>query len=178
MNFQTMSKQRKMILIAAAVGVISMFLPWVSISLGVFGGGSVNGMHGSGIFVFLCFVAAGAIAYLGDQTAGLNQTNWMIALIAGGVAALIMLINFFDAVGSGFLSIGFYGALIASLAIVAFAFMFRSAGLSLQSGFDSLKGDLERKMASNTTHSSQPNMTGTTTTVSKPTTDEPTRPTA
>src|SRR5438067_2368973 len=112
MNFQTMSKQRKMILIAAAVGVISMFLPWISLL-----GFSVNGMHGSGVFVFICFLAAGAIAYMGDQTTTLNQTNWMIALIAGGVAAIIMVINFFDGASSGLLGIGFYGALIASLGI-------------------------------------------------------------
>jgi len=172
MNFQTMSKQRKMILIAAAVGIISMFLPWVS-----FLGFSVSGMHGSGIFVFLCFAAAAALAYMGDQTTNLNQTNWMITLIAGGVAALIMVINFFDAASSGLLGIGFYGALIASIGIIAFAFMFRTTGQSFQSGFDSLKGDLERKMNSNTTHTTSTNMTGTTTTVSKPTTDEPTRPT-
>lgn len=164
-----MSKQRKMILIAAAVGIVSMFLPWVSLL-----GFSVNGMHNSGILVFLCFVAAGAIAYLGDQTANLTQTSWMIALVAGCVAALIMVINFFDASGSGLLAIGFYGALIASVCVIVFAFMFRSAGMTLQSGFDSLKGDLERRMNSTTTtNPTSPNMT---TTVSNPATDEPTRP--
>lgn len=158
-----------MILLAAAVGVVSMFLPWVSLL-----GFSVNGMHSSGILVFLCFVAAGAIAYLGDQTTNLTQTSWMIALVAGCVAALIMVINFFDASGSGLLSIGFYGALIASLGVIVAAFMFRSAGMTLQSGFDSLKGDLERRMNSTTTtNPTSPNMT---TTVSNPTTDEPTRP--
>ena len=159
-------------LIAAAVGVVSMFLPWVSVL-----GFSANGMHGSGILVFLCFVAAGVFAYLGDQTTNLNQVNWMIALIAGGVAALIMVINFFDASGSGLLSIGFYGALLASLALIAFAFMYRTAGTSLQSGFDSLKGDLGRRMQSTTTPTTTPTTaTGTATTVST-TPDEPTRPT-
>lgn len=164
-----------MMLIAAAVGVISMFLPWVS-----FLGFSVNGMHGSGVLVFLCFVAAGVLAYLGDQTTNLNQVNWMIALIAGGVAALIMVINFFDAGSSGLLSIGFYGALLASLAIIAFAFMYRTAGTSLKSGFDSLKGDVERRMHSTTTHTTPTtptNVTGTATPVSTPPPDEPTRPT-
>lgn len=173
MNFQTMSKQRKAILIAAAVGVVSMFLPWVSISIAGFGA-SANGMHGSGILVFLCFVAAGVLAYMGDQTTNLAQTAWMIALIAGGIAALIMVINFFDASTSGLLSIGFYGALLASIALVVCAFLFRSAGQSLQSGFDSLKGDLTQKMNANINNST--NVTGTTTTVSHPT-DEPTRPT-
>lgn len=160
-----------MMLIAAAVGVVSMFLPWVS-----FLGFSVNGMHGSGVLVFFCFVAAGVLAYLGDQTTNLNQVNWMIALIAGGVAALIMVINFFDAGSSGLLGIGFYGALLASLAIIAFAFMYRTAGTSLKSGFDSLRGDVERRMHTTTTPTTPPNVTGTATPVSTPPPDEPTRP--
>lgn len=169
-----MSKQRKMMLIAAAVGIVSMFLPWVSISFGPFGGGSVNGMHGSGIVVFLCFVAAGVLAYMGSQTANLNQTNWMLALIAGGTATLIMVINFFDASGSGLLSIGFYGALIAAIALVAFAFLYRSATDNLQSGFDSLKSNFTAKMDEARTG----NATATpTTTVSHTPTDDPTRPT-
>lgn len=162
-------------LAAAAVGIVSMFLPWVSISIAGFGA-SANGMHGSGVLVFLCFVAVGVLAYLGDQTTNLNQVNWMIALIAGGVAALIMVINFFDAGSSGLLSVGFYGALIAALAVVVFGFMYRTAGSSLKSGFDSLKGNLERRMQSTATPTTPSNTTGTTTTVSAPP-DEPTRPT-
>ena len=87
MNFQTMSKQRKFILIAAAAGIISMFLPWVSISL--FGyTQSVNGMHDIGILVFLCFLASAAIAYLGDQTKNLDKNMWGIVLAAGAIAIL------------------------------------------------------------------------------------------
>jgi len=67
MNFQTMNKQRKFVLIAAAVGIISMFLPWIS-----FFGFSINGMHGSGIVVFLCFAVSGIISLLGDQTKNLE----------------------------------------------------------------------------------------------------------
>ena len=85
MNFQTMNKQRKFILIAAAVGVVSMFLPWVSISL--FGyTQSVNGMHDIGILVFLCFLAAAAVAYLGDQTQNLERNRWGISLTEGGLS--------------------------------------------------------------------------------------------
>lgn len=135
-----MSKQRKMILLAAAVGVIAMFLPWWSISLGIFGSGSVNGLHGEGLVVFLCFVAAGVLAYMGDQTKNLDRTNWMFTLIAGGVASLIMIIRFIswlDILNA--LSIGFYLALAASVAIVTFAYINRTAGETLQGGFDSLK---------------------------------------
>ena len=57
MNFQTMSKQRKFVLIASAIGIISMFLPWFS-----FFGFRISGMHGVGILVFLCFVIRPHIA--------------------------------------------------------------------------------------------------------------------
>jgi hypothetical protein len=140
MNFQTMSKQRKMILLAAVVGVIAMFLPWWSISLGILGSGSVNGMHGEGILVFLCFAATGVLAYMGDQTKNLERTNWMLTLIAGGLASLIMIIRFIswlDILSA--LGIGFYLALAASVAIVAFAYINRTAGETLQGGFDTLK---------------------------------------
>ncbi len=146
MNFQTMNKQRKFILIAAAAGVVSMFLPWVRVSF--FGmSSSVNGMHGSGIVVFLCFAAAGVVAYLGDQTKNLDKSFWFIALVCGGLATLIMLWNFIDAsdLGMSFLSIGFYLAALASVGVLAAAYLFRNPSDSIKSGFDSLKSDIEEK---------------------------------
>jgi peptidoglycan/LPS O-acetylase OafA/YrhL len=138
MNFQTMSKQRKMILIAAAVGAISMFLPWISVF-----GYSVSGMHGAGILVFLCFVAAGVIAFMGNQTQNLDTKNWMLVLIASGLAALIMVINFLSALDTlGYMGIGFYLALAASVALVYFAYTLRSPGDTMQRGLDVLKGGL------------------------------------
>ena len=140
MNFETMSKQRKMILIAAAVGVIAMFLPWMSISIFGFTGGSVNGMHSEGLLVFFCFLGAGALAVMGDQTKNLDRTNWMLALIAGGIASLIMVIRFLSWIDIlSMLSYGFYLALAASIGVLAFAYINRTAGETLQSGFDSLK---------------------------------------
>ena len=98
MNFQTMNKQRKFILIAASVGFIAMFLPWIKISF--FGmSSSVNGMHGSGILVFLCFIGAGVVAFLGDQTKNLDKTFWFIALACGALASLIMVWNLIDGMG-------------------------------------------------------------------------------
>ena len=69
MNFQTMNKQRKFILIAAVVGIIGMFLPWINVFFF-----SVNGMHSWGILAFLSFIVAGAVALLGDQTKNLDKT--------------------------------------------------------------------------------------------------------
>ncbi len=161
-----------MILIAAAIGVICTFLPWISVF-----GYSVSGMHGWGVFVFLCFLVAGAIAFMGDQTTNLNRTNWMAIIIVGGIASLIMVINFLQSLDAlSLLGIGFYGALIASLAIVGLTFVNRSATDTLQSGFDSLKGEMNRRM--NTTHNnSTANTTTTTTTISHSPTDETNRPT-
>lgn len=135
MNFQTMSKQRKMILIAAAVGVIAMFLPWASVF-----GFSMNGMYGWGIVVFLCFLGAVALTVMGDQTKNLEPVYWLAAVVAGGLASLIMLVNLINASsGLSYLGIGFYGALLASFGVVVLAYMHRSAGDSLQGGYDKLK---------------------------------------
>ena len=65
-------KQKLYALIAAVVGVISMFLPWWKVS---FGGGfgfsmpsaSVNGMQGLGIIAFLGFAGAAVLCFLGDK---------------------------------------------------------------------------------------------------------------
>ena len=151
MNFQTMNKQRKFILIAAAVGVIATFLPWVSVSFGYgIGGYSVNGFNGIGILVFLCLVGAGVLAFMGDQTKTLDKTFWMITLIAGGIASLIMVINFLRALSAiSYLGIGFYLTTLASLGVLAAAFMFRAPGDSIKGGFDSLKGDIEKKTDGN-----------------------------
>lgn len=149
MNFQTMNKQRKFILIAAAIGAIAMFLPWVSISAFGFST-SVNGMHGSGILVFLCFVGAGVVAFLGDQTKSLDKTFWFIALACGAIATLITVINFLRALDAiSYYSFGFYLAVAASIAVLACAYMFRSPGDSIKGGFDSLKSDIEKKTDGN-----------------------------
>lgn len=138
MNFETMSKQRKMILIAAAVGVIAMFLPWWSLDMG-FVGGSINGMHNEGLVVFLCFLGVGALAVVGDQSKNLGLQNWMLVLLAGALAALITLIVFVNAPPLGNRGFGLYIALIAAAGILFFAYTHRTAGHTLQNGFDSLK---------------------------------------
>ena len=168
MNFETMSKQRKMILIAAAVGVISMFLPWASIL-----GFTANGMHGAGILVFICFLGAGFLSFTGDQTTNLNKLNWMLTLIAGGIAFLITLINFFDAPKS-IVGFGLYLSLAASAAVLAFAYMYRSAGDSFQSGFDTLKNSFNN---TNTQQTGTTTTTTSTTNVTHTPTNDPTRPT-
>ena len=144
MNFKKTSKQRKFILIASGLGFVSMFLPWVRISF--FGiNGSLNGMHGKGILVFLCFVVAGILAYVGDQTKNLEKTNWFITLLTGAVATLTMIwlyINASEGFTGSLLSVGFYLASVAAIAVLAATYLFRSPGDSIKEGFDSLKSNI------------------------------------
>lgn len=144
MNFQTMSKQRKFVLIAAAIGVVATFLPWWRIS--VFGyTSSVNGFHGWGILAFLCFVAAGVMAYMDDQTKNLDKTKWTATLIAGAISTLIIVWFIIDASSSAFgsfLGFGVYIAALAALGIILSAFLFRSPDDNIRGGFDSLKKDI------------------------------------
>lgn len=146
MNFQTMNKQRKFIMIAAAVGAISTFLPWVSISFGGYGGISYNGFNGIGILVFFCLVGCGVLAFLGDQTKPLDKTFWMVTLLASALASVIMVINFLRA--SGYMSaigFGFYLTTLASIGALVAAYLFRNPSDSIKGGFDSLKHDIEEK---------------------------------
>lgn len=171
MNFQTMNKQRKFILIAAAAGVISVFLPWATVSMGLMGESmsqSTNGFHSYGIPAFLGFLAAAAVVLIGDQTKTLDKTMWIVSLIAGAISVLFIVLylgNISSAFGAGggfgIVDVGYgFGiwiALAASIAIIAFAWLFKNPSDDLKSAFDSLKKDISVTAAS----------------VSKPTTNTP-----
>jgi len=152
MNFQTMNTQRKFMIIAAGVGLIAMFLPWIKISMFGFGS-SINGFHDTGILVFLCFAACGVIAFLGDQETALSKTMWMASLIAGGLAALLMVIFFLRALDAiSYISYGFYLALLAALGLLFAVYQYRAAGYNVKDGFDSLKDDINKKTDSGNTN--------------------------
>lgn len=147
MDFQTMNKQKKYLLIISGVGIIAMFLPWIRIPIL---GNSLNGMHNTGILVFLCFLGCGLVAFLGDQVKPLDRTMWMVTMILAGIAALIMVIHFFRVMDAmSFFSIGFYLAIICSLALLFVAYKFRSSSYNLKDGFDDLKRQVEDKTKSN-----------------------------
>jgi uncharacterized protein YacL len=162
MNFQTISKQRKFVLISAAVGFISMFLPWVSISLLGYSQ-SVNGMHDKGIIVFICFVATGLIAWLGDQTKNLDKTMWTVTLVAAAVGLLLTIWFYSQAtssiMGSSLVGFGVYLAGIACIGILVSAYLFKSPDDNLKDGFNSVKRNIENKIGNSgnvTTNSSGP----------------------
>jgi hypothetical protein len=144
MNFQTMNRQRKLILFASLAGIISIFLPWFS--AGAFGFSvHVNGFHGWGILAFLCFVAALVISLVGNQPQPLDKSIWFVAMICGALCLLSVIITIlssqtadygFASAGLGF---GIWIALVAAIAVTAFAWMFKNPADNLKGGFDSLK---------------------------------------
>ena len=149
-----MSRQRKLILIAALAGLVAMFLPWITISAGgIFEGAgesgiSVNGMHGSGILVFLSFLGTVALALMGEQTKALEKTNWLLAMAAGAVALLfgIILVSGSQTGSSEFvkssIGIGAWIALVAAAGILASAWRLKNPGDSIKDSFEKLKTDL------------------------------------
>jgi len=172
-----MHRQRKFIFLAAIAGLIAMFLPWVTVSaanvLDGLGGdangtspdlgglfdksalsSSENGMHGTGIIVFLSFLATFALSLLGDQTRALQKTNWLLAIVTGGAALLFSIVLLANTpTGSlGFVrsrvGYGAWIALLASAGLLASAWLLRNPGDTLKDGFDQLKKDMAFPAAS------------------------------
>ncbi len=149
MNFQTISKQRKFVLISSVVGFISIFLPWVSIS--IFGySQSVNGLHDKGIVVFICFIATGLIAWMGDQTKAVGITMWITTLLAGAIALLLTIWFYSQAtssiMGPSIVGSGVYISAIACIGVLASAYLFKSPADNLKDGFNSMKKAIEGKI--------------------------------
>jgi hypothetical protein len=152
MNFQAMSRQRKFLLITAAVGVLSIFLPWHTVG-GIFQGININGFHGLGVLVFFLFAGTGALAFIGDQAKPLDKKMWLITLAAGAIAVLIVIARLAgagDAFGITKPGIGLWLALAVSLCILAFAWMYKNPGDTLQNAFDSLKENISATTAGTT----------------------------
>ena len=160
MNFLLMHKQRRFVLILAAIGLIAVFLPWVTVG-GIFGDSlNANGFNGVGIVVFLALLAVAIIALMGDQKKAEERNMWMITLLAGFIALLFAVIKYSQISGSAFGIVspgyGLWISLAASLAVLISAWLFKNPGDTLQSGFDSLKKNIP--------HTSNPNQNTTTTT--------------
>lgn len=131
MSFKLITKQRKYILIAAIIGNISLFLPWVNISIFSVAK-TVNVMQSStGYFFFILFSACGIIAFAGKLTENISK-NAKIAIIVCSLIALIwlllILILSFNSISTGVLHYGFYITLLATIGIIFFALKYYSSG--------------------------------------------------
>ena len=157
MDFTTLNKQRKFALIAAVVGIISIFLPWISVSgLGL--SISENGFHSYGVMVFLGFIGAAVLTIIGDQTKPLDKTMWFVELIAGAIALIFTLIfmsslSGAESVGAGY-GIGLWLSILASIGVLTSAWLLKSPEDSLQDSFESLKTKVTSAANSNTYGSS------------------------
>ncbi|MEO7045019.1 MAG: hypothetical protein ABI091_06895 [Ferruginibacter sp.] len=153
MNFQLLNKQRKTILIGAALGLIACFLPWFN-----YGMGSINGMNGMGLLAFILFIAAGLLALMGDQKANIPAKMWLPVLAAGVVNICIigyLIIRWESAMsgvsseesavfGSVGLSFGIWLAIAGAIIMTYGTYRFRSADNDLKESFRSLKSDLDK----------------------------------
>lgn len=87
-------KQKLYSLIIAGVALISLLLPWVSISLGIFGGGSVNGFRSWGILSLFGIIAVVAACFMNDKALPFDDMTKKIALAGFGAVAAGALIFF------------------------------------------------------------------------------------
>lgn len=147
MNFQTINRQRKFILISAAIGVISVFLPWTSIS--IFGSTeSRNGFHGFGILVFILFLSEAIITRIGNQAQPLEKNHWFLVIVSGGiglVSVVIKITSFFNTTNGDLglpyvhVGAGVWLCLASSAAILLFAWLYKNPADNLKNGYEGLK---------------------------------------
>ncbi len=116
MNFH---KQKLISLIVAGVALISLFLPWQTVSLGIFGGVSVNGIRGWGLLALAGVIGVAAAAWMGNKALPFDDSSKKIALASFGaiaVGALLTLVTKSEFTKAG---IGLWVALVAGLAGLA-----------------------------------------------------------
>ncbi len=152
MDFATLNKQRKFTLIAAIVGVISIFLPWIAVSgLGI--SMSENGLRSYGMMVFIGFIGAVILTIMGDQTKPLDKTMWFVELIAGAVALIFTLLFMTnlsgDTFGAAGFGIGIWISVLAAIGVLASTWLFKSPEDSLQDSFESLKSKITTATSQN-----------------------------
>ena len=139
-----MHKQRLAVMIAAGLGVIGVFMPWVvSESITIFGstipGVSYNGMDLNGWIPLLLAVAAGVFAFLGDDREKAIDANF-VKIVAGTGAGIVLFMLYIWIMGRG-LSIGVYLTLLAGLAILAVPFVIKDSGEFEMPTKDSIKDE-------------------------------------
>lgn len=136
-----MHKQRLAVVIAAGIGVISTFLPWVSVTF--FGiSTTASGLSvWAGILAFLACVAAGVFAFLGDDRNGPIEANFVkFVTIAGGVGVLLVLL--FILANFSYVGAGAYIGFIALAGVTAVPFVIKDDGEFQMPTKDSIKDEI------------------------------------
>jgi hypothetical protein len=121
-------KQKLYSLVVAGVALIALFLPWITISLGGFGGSSANGLRGWGLLSLLGAIGVGVACFMGDKTKEFDVNTKKIAMAGFGAVAVGALVFFLrlSSVGGGYggvkSGLGLWLCLIAGLAGLAWVF--------------------------------------------------------
>ena len=127
-------KQRLALIIAAAVGIISVFLPWATVNAGFLGRISVNAFEGwDGWAIILMLAGALSIAFVGDRNESIDfsvpRSKWGL-VATGALCAIIALINLIDVVSTPSImgvsaspGIGVFLAIIAGAGVAVIPFL-------------------------------------------------------
>ncbi len=109
-KFTKLDKYQKIFLYSCIVTAIGFLLPWVSVPII----GSINGLRGWGVIVFLLALASGGLIFYKTKYA------YIAGFITGGLLFLkfIDLISLFDIEVFNFLGIGIYLTYIGGIITV------------------------------------------------------------
>lgn len=168
MDYKGMHRQRRFLLIAAGLGVIATFLPWVKMDVGGFLEGlgvnnSVNGFRSIGLLAFIGFVVCGILAFYGAQDKPLDKVPWFVVLVAGVIA--LSCISIFLVKASNYAELGMgmvqtsigAGALLAlgaALFTLVSAWLFKPNNYTLRDGWEAVtKGKLSLPGTNKTSNS-------------------------
>ena len=86
--FSNLHKQRLYSIVVAALALITLFLPWITVGFL----GSLNGFRGWGIFSLLGILGVAVSAFAGDRTLAYDDTMKKLAAGSFGAIALGALI--------------------------------------------------------------------------------------
>jgi hypothetical protein len=91
--------QKKYMLIAAAIGVIAVFLPWATVKSGMLNF-SANGLDGDGVITLILFSIVGYLIFRNDKTEELSGNNLYLVVGGFGICALIGIYDWSNASNS------------------------------------------------------------------------------
>ena len=142
-----MHKHRIFIIVAAALAVISTFLPWGSFNAGAIGSFSVSGIQaGHGWFIIILSIGAIVLACLPNIATPMNKNFSIGVIVIGVIESILSLVNMIN-VGQYAISFGDYGVsigfgliltVIASIATVITGLLAMSGGKITKGTFQEL----------------------------------------
>ena len=142
-----MHKHRIFIIVAAALAIISSFLPWGSFNAGAIGSYSISGTHGGdGWFIIVLSIGAIVLACLPNITSPMNKNFAIGVIVIGALESILSLVNMIN-VGKFAINFGDYGVsigfgliltVLASIATVITGLLAMSGGKITKGTFQEL----------------------------------------